>query len=1168
MTVTTPGGASATTGAGNDFTYVPPAPTVAAVNAAVPYDSTGQAIALQPSGAFTSLTITTGPANGTVTVSGATATYIPNRGYVGTDSFTYAATGPGGTSGSAFVSLTVAAPPPPTATVESVNVPTSGAAGGPTPIDLSTAFLAASGLELVTPPQFGTVTFNGFVATYTPNPGYFGPDSFSVRAIGLPGNGSSSPTAALEEARLFCALSDASASSLGGGAPGYSGVVTVNISAKPPTLLMSPGDAPAASVGAAYSQTFAVSGGTAPYLDFQVAGGALPPGLTLSANGQLTGTPTATGTFGFTIAATDSSSGFGPFTASGVYSVAVGVPTVSLSPGSLSDGVSGAAYSPVTFAGQGGTAPYSFSLSAGSLPAGLTLSSAGLLSGTPNQSGSFNFTVQATDASGGGGPFISQRSLTLVISLPSAPVASSGALAAPFNSSGVGIDVAALVSGVYSNVALATGPANGSVAVSGTRFTYTPATGFYGTDRFTYTAAGLGGTSVPAEVLITVATPAPATTAKVATTLANAPVDIAVTNGDSGPITSIAISQAPRHGVAVVTGLVATYTPATNYFGPDSFSYTATGPGGTSAPAVVSLTVGALPVPAASARTASVVAGRSVVLDATTGATGGPFTAVALASSPAAGAATVSGQQITYAAPAGFSGSTSFTYTLSNAFGTSAPITASITVNPMPAPGAPITVIVPADGSGSAVLTSGASGGPFQSAAVMSVSPAGSGTVLVQQGSGPSGPTFTLNFTAARHFSGPVTVTYTLSNAFATSAPGTVIFQVQPRPDPSLDPDVSGLVGAQSDTAVRFATAQMGNFNQRLESLRTGPGRSDLTGMSLNFGDLIYRGDQSDQFALRDRQLGRQEADLAPWVVRPTSPADAAKGLRSDEGGKAGGGDGGGVNLWTAGTIDMGLRRSRAGLSELDFTTEGVSLGADFSLGERIVVGVGTGYSSDNTTIGTDGSRSKATSYVGVIYGAYQPSDTNYLEMVFGYGEMSFESRRFVPVNGLTAFGERDGRQMFASVTAAFEQRGDRLRWTPYGRVAVVSAELDAFTETGGGVGGLTFHRQDVRSVKGIAGLTSDYVTRTRYGVLKPLLRLEYAYEFEDGGSYSLEYADWAGGPVFTGRAEQLGRGRLTFGLGADLERGPLLLGIEYRGAVGSDEATSSQLGAKASLKF
>ena len=53
-----------------------------------------------------------------------------------------------------------------------------------------------------------------------------------------------------------------------------------------------------------------------------------------------------------------------------------------------------------TFTASGGASPYSFSLASGSLPMGLSLASSGVLSGTPSQSGTFNFTVQATDANG------------------------------------------------------------------------------------------------------------------------------------------------------------------------------------------------------------------------------------------------------------------------------------------------------------------------------------------------------------------------------------------------------------------------------------------------------------------------------------------------------------------------------------------------------------------------------------------------------------------------------------------------------------------------------------------------------------------------------------------------------------------------------------------------
>ncbi len=57
--------------------------------------------------------------------------------------------------------------------------------------------------------------------------------------------------------------------------------------------------------GATYSQTFATAGGTAPY-SYVIGSGSLPTGLSLSSTGILSGTPTAAGTFSFTVQATDS----------------------------------------------------------------------------------------------------------------------------------------------------------------------------------------------------------------------------------------------------------------------------------------------------------------------------------------------------------------------------------------------------------------------------------------------------------------------------------------------------------------------------------------------------------------------------------------------------------------------------------------------------------------------------------------------------------------------------------------------------------------------------------------------------------------------------------------------------------------------------------------------
>jgi uncharacterized protein (TIGR03437 family) len=61
---------------------------------------------------------------------------------------------------------------------------------------------------------------------------------------------------------------------------------------------------PAGLINAAYNQTLTAIGGEAPYT-FGLNSGALPPGLTLSPSGALSGSPTASGIFTFTIRATD-----------------------------------------------------------------------------------------------------------------------------------------------------------------------------------------------------------------------------------------------------------------------------------------------------------------------------------------------------------------------------------------------------------------------------------------------------------------------------------------------------------------------------------------------------------------------------------------------------------------------------------------------------------------------------------------------------------------------------------------------------------------------------------------------------------------------------------------------------------------------------------------------
>ena len=180
----------------------------------------------------------------------------------------------------------------------------------------------------------------------------------------------------------------------------------------PPTISLAPVTLPDGTVGTSLVRTITAAGGTGPY-QFAVTAGALPPGLTLASTGTLSGTPTAGGTFSFTLTATDSTTGpWGPFGGSRGYVLTVVAPTLTLGPATLPDAMAGAAYER-TLTTSGGTAPHTFTVTAGSLPPGLTLTPDGRLSGTPSSPGSFTFTVTVADSSTGSGPYRVDREYTV-----------------------------------------------------------------------------------------------------------------------------------------------------------------------------------------------------------------------------------------------------------------------------------------------------------------------------------------------------------------------------------------------------------------------------------------------------------------------------------------------------------------------------------------------------------------------------------------------------------------------------------------------------------------------------------------------------------------------------------------------------------------------------------
>jgi hypothetical protein len=175
--------------------------------------------------------------------------------------------------------------------------------------------------------------------------------------------------------------------------------VTITVAAKP--TITTVGTSLAATVGAAYSVQLSGSGGVSPYT-WTVTSGTLPPCLSMSTGGLITGTITAAcaGTYSPVFTMTDSGTPTKLTVTTTLNVTIAAAPAIGFTGAVPATATYNAAYAG-SAAASGGAGALTYSLASGSLPTGLGLNAAsGAITGTPTAAGTFAFTVAAADAFG------------------------------------------------------------------------------------------------------------------------------------------------------------------------------------------------------------------------------------------------------------------------------------------------------------------------------------------------------------------------------------------------------------------------------------------------------------------------------------------------------------------------------------------------------------------------------------------------------------------------------------------------------------------------------------------------------------------------------------------------------------------------------------------------
>jgi aspartate 1-decarboxylase len=595
------------------------------------------------------------PANGTVTLNGAVATFTPNANSNGPDSFTFTVADAGFTSAPAAVSVTVnSVNDAPLAIAQAVSTAEDTAieitvSGSDVDGDLLTYAIASQ-------PANGTVTLNGALATYTPNLNSNGPDSFTFTVADA---GFTSAPAAVS--------------------------VTVNPVNDAPQAI-----AQAVSTAEDTALEITLSGSDVENDSLTYAIASQPSNGTVTLNGAVaTYTPNANGngpdSFTFTVA----DAGF----TSAPASVSLTVNPVNDTPVAVADTLEATEDTPATYPVSAllgnDTDIENDSLNVASVT-GATLNGDNTITFTPagNFNGVAGFTYTVTDGNTTSAPAVVTVNVAAV---NDAPVATAGSAIVNEDGTVVIALVGTDVDGDTLTYSIVTQPANGIASVSGSNATYQPHPDLNGTDSFTFKAYDGQFDSAPATITVTV-TPVddvPVANPQSVATDEDTQKVITLTGSDvDGDVLFYTVPGTPSHGTLSLSGAQATYTPNPDYHGPDSFTFfTYSIVGGLpvfSAPATVAITVNPVnDTPVALTGSATTDEDAAVLVSlAGTDVDGNPLS-YAIATQPSGGSVSLSGNQAGYTPNGNFNGTDSFTFTVNDGSATSVPATVTITVNPI-----------------------------------------------------------------------------------------------------------------------------------------------------------------------------------------------------------------------------------------------------------------------------------------------------------------------------------------------------------------------------------------------------------------------------------------------------------------------------------------------------
>lgn len=305
-----------------------------------------------------------------------------------------------------------------------------------------------------------------------------------------------------------------------------------------------------------------------------------------------------------------------------------------------------------------------------------------------------------------------------------------------------------------------------------------------------------------------------------------------------------------------------------------------------------------------------------------------------------------------------------------------------------------------------------------------------------------------------------------------------------------LEQITSDDASAAATVAGTGGEAQLRNLLSRLSALRRGSSGLDLTGLNLNL--------QGTRLT-----VAHMPNELRSMLENGGAAGDEAdRGLLSDNK----------IGIFVGGTVSVGDKDATDNEEGFDFKTQGITLGVDYRLTDKVILGGAIGYNNIDTDIASNGGSLDSDSLSLSIYGTSYQTDQFFIEGIISFSQNDFDQERTVlyqyvdsDVISQKATASYDGDQLSIAIGGGYHFVKGAMTLTPTARIEYVDTSIDSFNEkmsnpsVDGGGWALSLDDQSLDSMTLTLGLDATYAMSQSWGVMVPQASIEWVNEFEDG---------------------------------------------------------------------